>query len=105
MSDLKHSSTAHRSDDRDDRSSHTPRQDDSGQKEPGQKEPGKPNLFQVVMSVLAALFGVQSGRNRERDFKKGSPGDYILVYVILVVAMVIGMIVTVNLVLSSAGAS
>ncbi|MBZ2187972.1 DUF2970 domain-containing protein [Alcanivorax sp. JB21] len=85
MSDLKHSTT---------------NDHDSA---PEDRESGKPNLLQVVMSVLAALFGVQSGRNRERDFKKGSPGDYILVYVILVVAMVVGMIVTVNLVLSSAG--
>ncbi|MBA3981101.1 MAG: hypothetical protein C0462_10925 [Alcanivorax sp.] len=68
--------------------------------EPGQNEPGKPNLFQVIWSVLAALFGVQSGRNRERDFRKGKASDYIIVYVILVVALVVGMIVTVNIVLS-----
>ncbi|MCH8542810.1 MAG: DUF2970 domain-containing protein [Alcanivorax sp.] len=88
MSDFKHSATE----------SH----EDPASGKPDQQEPGKPNLLQVIMSVLAALFGVQSGRNRERDFKKGSAGDYILVYVILVVAMVVGMIVTVNLVLSSA---
>lgn len=65
-------------------------------------EQGKPNLFQVIWSVIAALFGVQSGKNRERDFKKGKAGDYILVYVVLVVAMVLGMVVTVNMVLDAA---
>ncbi|AJD48365.1 hypothetical protein S7S_09765 [Isoalcanivorax pacificus W11-5] len=65
-------------------------------------EPGKPNLFQVIWSVIAALFGVQSGKNRERDFKQGKAGDYILVYVVLVVAMVLGMVVTVNMVLDAA---
>ena len=65
-------------------------------------EPGKPNLFQVIWSVIAALFGVQSGKNRERDFKQGKAGDYILVYVVLVVAMVVGMIITVNMVLDAA---
>lgn len=65
----------------------------------------KPGFRKVVMSVLAAVFGVQSQKNRERDFKKGDPGDYIAVYVVLVIALVIGMIVAVNLVLKAAGGS
>lgn len=65
-------------------------------------EERRPNLLQVIWSVLAALFGVQSKSNRERDFRQGKAGDYILVYVVLVVAMVIGMIVTVNMVLDAA---
>lgn len=63
----------------------------------------KPNIFQVVWSVIAAVFGVQSQENRERDFKKGDPRDYITVYVILVIALVIGMIMVVNAVLDAAG--
>lgn len=63
----------------------------------------KPNLLQVVASVLAGLLGVQSAKNRERDFKKGRASDYILIYVILVLAMVAGMIITVNMVISGAG--
>ncbi len=68
------------------------------------KQESKPGFVQVVMSVLAALFGVQSEHNRQRDFKKGDPGDYIAVYVALVIALVIGMIVLVNMVLEAAGA-
>ena len=60
-------------------------------------------FFQVLHSVLAAIFGVQSSGNRERDFKKGSAGDYIGVYVVIVIAIVIGMFVVVNMVLSAAG--
>lgn len=63
----------------------------------------KPNIFQVIWSVIAAVFGVQSQQNRERDFKKGDPRDYITVYVILVIALVIGMIMVVNAVLDAAG--
>ena len=63
----------------------------------------KPNLLQVIASVLASLLGVQSGKNRERDFLKGDPRDYIGVYIALVVLFVISMIVIVNLVISSAG--
>ncbi len=64
----------------------------------------KPGFKQVVLSVLAAVFGIQTQENRERDFKKGDPRDYIAVYVVLVIALIIGMIVVVNLVLESAGA-
>ena len=63
----------------------------------------RPGFFQVLQSVLAAIFGVQSSGNRERDFKKGRAGDYIGVYVVIVIAIVIGMFVVVNMVLSAAG--
>lgn len=63
----------------------------------------KPNFIQVIISVLASLLGVQSGKNRERDFSKGDPKDFIGVYVLLVVGFVVTMLVVVNLVLSAAG--
>ena len=69
-----------------------PEQDDSQ---------NKPNLLQVIWSVLAALFGVQSASNRERDFNRGKPGDYIAVYVVLVVALVVAVAVVVAMVLRS----
>ena len=62
----------------------------------------KPSLIQTIQSILAALLGVQSGKNRERDFTKGDAGSYIGVYVVLVIALVIGMIITVNMVLDAA---
>lgn len=69
-----------------------------------ERQPPKPGLKQVIMSVLAAVFGIQTQENRERDFKKGDPRDYIAVYVVLVIALVIGMIVVVKMVLEAAGA-
>lgn len=63
----------------------------------------KTSLIEVTQGVLAGLFGVQSERNRERDFNRGDASDYIAVYVLLVVALVIGMVVAVNMVLSAAG--
>ena len=76
----------------------------TGQKpDPASQKHEKPGFLQVTHSVLAAIFGVQSAENRERDFKKGQASDYIAIYVIIVIALVVGMIVTVNMVLSSAG--
>lgn len=66
-----------------------------------QDEHQRPGFFQVLHSVLAAIFGVQSSGNRERDFKKGNAGDYIGVFVVIVIAIVIGMFVVVNMVLST----
>jgi uncharacterized membrane protein YidH (DUF202 family) len=68
-----------------------------------QMQEQKPSLIQVIISVLASLLGVQSGKNRERDFTKGDPKDFIGVYVVLVVLFVVSMIVVVNMVLASAG--
>lgn len=83
-----------------------PQQEPTEQENPDQAPSGenqRPSLLQVVWSIIAALFGVQSARNRERDFRHGKAGDYILVYVILVIALVIAVIAVVSAVLRSAG--
>lgn len=33
----------------------------------------QPTFWQVLLSILGALFGVQSSRVRERDFTRGRP--------------------------------
>ncbi|MFT7300633.1 MAG: hypothetical protein ACI89Z_001094, partial [Porticoccus sp.] len=38
----------------------------------------KPNFWQIVLSTLAAFLGVQSNKNRERDFKYGNIYVYIV---------------------------
>ncbi|WP_122318226.1 DUF2970 domain-containing protein [Pseudomonas cichorii] len=43
------------------------------------KEPGKPPTFwQMLHSIMAAAFGVQSNRNRQRDFTHGKPIHFLL---------------------------
>ena len=61
----------------------------------------KPNIFQVVLSVLAAMFGVQSAKNRARDFSKGSAKEFIIVGVILVLLLILFIFLTVKIVLSA----
>jgi hypothetical protein len=55
----------------------------------------KPNFWQVLQSILGALFGVQSSKVRERDFTRGHPwwvylGTGVLV-VILLILLLIGL--------------
>ena len=61
------------------------------------------SLWQVLSSALAAGFGVQSSRNRNRDFAKGRPGQFIAVGIIVTVAFVIAIITLVNVILGSVG--
>ncbi len=61
------------------------------------------NLWQVIMSMAAALFGVQSERNRQLDFTHGKPMQYILVGVIMTALLVLLIYVIVQLVLRQVG--
>lgn len=54
---------------------------------------------EVVGSVLSAAFGVQSSRNRERDFNSGSYRQFIVAGLIFTVLFVATLVVVVNVVL------
>ena len=57
------------------------------------KEKLKP--MQVVSSVFAAGLGVQSSKNRERDFKQGSFGVFIaagIIFTLLFIGVVVGIV-------------
>lgn len=63
----------------------------------------KPNFLQIVLSVIAAAFGVQSSKNRERDFKGGNIYVYIAAGVIFTAVFVVLVILVVRLVLANSG--
>lgn len=67
------------------------------------KDQEKPGFFDIVKSTLAAALGVQSSKNRERDFKHGSLKSFIVAGVIFTVLFILGVITVVKLVLKSAG--
>lgn len=53
-------------------------------------ESGKKSRFiDVVMSVLAAMFGVQSQKNRERDFEQESLLPYLVTAVVMMVVLIV----------------
>jgi len=62
-------------------------------------DPGKPNLLQVFGSVLSAILGIQNSKNRERDFSKGDPKQFIAVYIFIVICVVVSMITLVRVIL------
>ena len=64
----------------------------------------KPTLWQALLSVLSGFFGVQSERNRERDFRGGRPLHYILIGLLMAALFVISIMLLVRWALSIAGA-
>lgn len=62
-------------------------------------------FWDVVKSVLAAFFGVQSARNRERDFRYGKPIHFILVGLLATLLFVLTVYGVVRLILWLAGVS
>lgn len=63
----------------------------------------RPNFWQVLTSVLAAMFGVQSSRNRERDFTHGRPVHYVLVGLLMTGVFILVVWTIVQIVLHVAG--
>lgn len=64
-----------------------------------------PTLLQMLQSVLAAAFGVQSNRNRLRDFSHGKPSHFILLGVLFTLVFVLLLFGVVRLVLHLGGAA
>jgi len=62
--------------------------DDSSQGKP-------PTFWQMLDSILAAAFGVQSGKNRARDFTHGKASHFIAmgtVFTLLFILILIGLV-------------
>lgn len=63
----------------------------------------KPSLWQVISSVNAAFLGVQSSKNRERDFTQGKASHYIVVGIIMTLLLIAGLVFIVKFMLRNAG--
>ncbi|MEP5567320.1 MAG: DUF2970 domain-containing protein [Halioglobus sp.] len=61
------------------------------------------NPMQVISSVFAAGLGVQSSKNRERDFNQGRAGVFVAAGIIFTLGFIAVMVVIVQLVLKGAG--
>ena len=62
-----------------------------------------PTLLQVVSSVAASFLGVQSSRNRERDFTHGKPWQFIVIALVMTGAVAAGFYLAAVLALRAAG--
>jgi hypothetical protein len=67
------------------------------------EKPGKLNPLQVIGSVFAAGLGVQSSKNRERDFKQGRMGVFIAAGIVFTLLFIGTVMAVVQMVLKGAG--
>lgn len=67
-----------------------------------QTPPRKSGVIGVVKSVLASFFGVQSERNRQRDFQQGNPAQFLVIGLIATLVFVLVMWGVVSLILNLA---
>lgn len=61
------------------------------------------SLCRVFASVLASMFGVQSGRARSEDFTTGRPWVYVVVGLVVTITFVLTVWFAVHMVLKAAG--
>lgn len=75
--------------------------DENTQELPKDTDPApkdKPTFLQVMLSVMAAAIGVQSDKNRERDFSQSSPMPFIiggLIFTLVFILSIVGVVMLV----------
>lgn len=57
------------------------------------------STWQVTVSILAGFFGVQKEKNRNRDFTRGKPSQFIIIGIALTVVWYVAIYLIVQLVL------
>jgi uncharacterized membrane protein YhdT len=57
-------------------------------------------FFSIIQSVLASAFGVQSQKNKERDFSEGRPTHFIIAGIIGTILFILVLMLVVKLILS-----
>ena len=65
------------------------------------KQPKKLQLKAIIQSTLAAAFGVQSSKNRQRDFQQGNLWVYIAAGIIFTLIFIFAVLMLVQLALAA----
>ena len=69
-----------------------------------EQAPGKkPGIGSVILSTLSAFIGIQSSKNRERDFAKGNFKAYVISGLIFTVLFISSIVMLVKFVIRNAG--
>jgi len=65
------------------------------------KQEHKPGLFQLILSIMAGAIGVQSDRNRERDFERGDFRRFVIGGVVFTTLLILTLIALVRWIIST----
>lgn len=78
-------------------------QEPENNRQPDENAPKRPSFGQLLLSTLAAAIGVQSNKNRERDFAGGNIKVYIAAGIIFTTLFVLTLVLVVKTVLGNMG--
>jgi hypothetical protein len=67
------------------------------------REDTEKNPFALMGSVVASAFGVQTNKNRERDFQQGKFHHFVIAGIVFAVLFVLAVAGIVKIVMSNAG--
>jgi len=59
----------------------------------------KPTIIEIIKSVFSAAIGVQSDKNRKKDFEQGSLSTYLIAGLIFTVIFVVFLVFLVSTIL------
>lgn len=71
--------------------------------QPPEDERGETTFRQAAVSAAAAMFGVQSSKNREKDFKARSPAKFIFMGMVMVMVFITCVLFAVRCSMQQAG--
>jgi len=60
-------------------------------------------FLNTIKSVAMGFMGIQSGKNRERDFTKGKASDFIIVGIVMTILFVVVLFSIVSSIVEDAG--
>jgi len=60
----------------------------------------KINTLKVILSVLSSFIGIQSEKNRERDFSASSPLYFIVIGILMTLFFIVSLYYFVNILIS-----
>lgn len=63
----------------------------------------KPGFGSIILSTLSAFIGIQSSKNRERDFAKGNFKAYVISGLIFTVLFITAIVTLVKYLIAHAG--
>ncbi len=61
------------------------------------------SFWQLFVSTVRSFFGVQKSENRERDFKKGKPLQFILMGLFVTAILIFSILMLVKFIIAQAG--
>ena len=76
---------------------------DPGHDDAPEAQRQQPTLGELLQSILAAAFGVQTNAARKRDFSMGSPLPCIIGGIVFTVVLIVVLVVVVQAIVRSAG--